>query len=65
MKVAIVISQSVVVDELAASLVVSRSVGALALGSPSTPTVASLEVQASLVDTHLPPRMVQLGFADV
>jgi hypothetical protein len=45
-------------DELAASRVVSGSAGAPALGRPSTPTVASLEVQALMADTHLPPRMV-------
>ena len=64
MKVAIVISQSIVVDELATSLVVSQSVGAPALGSPSTLIAASLEVQASLADTHSPPWMVQLNFTD-
>ena len=51
-------------DELIASLVVSRSAGAIAFGRPSTPTVASLEVQASLTDTCSPPRMVQLSFVD-
>jgi hypothetical protein len=51
-------------DELAASLVVSRSAGAPALGRPSTLTVASLEAQASLVDNCSSPRMVQLSFAD-
>jgi hypothetical protein len=51
-------------NELAASLVVSRSAGAPALERPSTLTVASLEAQASLADTRSPPRMVQFSFAD-
>ena len=51
-------------DELAASLVVSRSTGAPALWRPFTQTTASLEVQASLADTRSSPRMVQLSFAD-
>jgi hypothetical protein len=51
-------------DELAASLVVSRSAGTPALGRPSTPTAASLEVQALMADTCSPPRMIQLSFAD-
>jgi hypothetical protein len=44
-------------DELAASLVVSWSTGASVL-HPSTPTVASLEAQAALADSRSPPRMV-------
>jgi hypothetical protein len=51
-------------DELAASLVVSRSVGASTLGHPSTPPAAPLVAQALLADTHSPPRMVQLIYTD-
>jgi hypothetical protein len=51
-------------DELVASLVVSRSVGASALGCPSTLTAASMEVQTLVADSRSPPRMVQLSFAD-
>jgi len=48
-------------DELAASLVASQSTCAPVL-RPST--AASLEAQAALADTRLPPRMVLLGLAD-
>jgi len=51
-------------DELAASLVVSRSAGAQAFERPSTLTSASLEVQTFLADTYSPQRMVQLSFAN-
>jgi hypothetical protein len=50
-------------DELAASLV-CRSPGAL-IGCPSTPTVASVEVEAALADARSPPWMIQLSFAEV
>jgi hypothetical protein len=52
-------------DELPASLVISRSVGASTFGRPSTPPTAPLEVQALLADSRSPPRMVHLSFADV
>jgi hypothetical protein len=51
-------------DELGASLVVSRSAGAPAFGCPSSTTATSLEVQPSLVDTSTPPRLVQPSTAD-
>jgi hypothetical protein len=51
-------------DELDASLVASRSVGALVLGGLSTPPAAPLGAQARLVDVRSPPPMVHLNFAD-
>jgi len=50
--------------QLAASPVVNRSVGALALERPSTMPAASLGVQALLVGARSPLTMVPLSFAD-
>lgn len=50
--------------QLAASLVINRSVGASALERPSTSPAASLGVQALLVDARSPLTLVQLSFAD-
>jgi hypothetical protein len=50
--------------QLAALLIVSHSVDASVLGRPSTPPAAPLRAQALLADTCLPPRMVQISFAD-
>jgi hypothetical protein len=51
-------------DGLAVSLVVSRSVGAFALGRPATLPAAPLGVQVLLAGTRSPPRMVHLSFTD-
>jgi hypothetical protein len=50
--------------QLAASLVVNRSVGASAFERPSAPPTTSLGVQALLVDARSPLTMVHLSFAD-
>jgi hypothetical protein len=51
--------------QLAAPLIVSRSVDASVLGCPSTLPAAPQRAQALLADTCSPPRMVRLSFADV
>lgn len=55
-----VFSVDLMLDELAVSLVVSRPTGAPTSGCPSTPAIASQEVQTSLVNTRWDPMVLEL-----